>query len=411
MKRIGATRFFAGVLFAVVGWMAIVGVDAGARTDRGRRQNGDSGGRTYVNAGPRYVRLKRVRIMDKTGFVGDLEALRVLIPADWKFEGEVHWYPENKACPDVDNISSVTFRASSPDGKTSFEKLPTEFWVWAENGSSRENDRIKRCTLREPVSPQDYITQRLLPRLRPGARVVSIEPAPTLGRAITALIAHNIVAPIYPGVRQTAKAEGAKVTYEVFLDGQMARESILATVVTVLDQQPEYKSDGGHALQKYDNYYVIHASGGYVARAAKNEEESSAAIFARIFLSVLVNPRWIAGRKDIASRYAHDSQIPDGVVPRVKIPEVPVSRPDEVRQKRTMESKLAHAREYDPTAVWLERFANPKTNENAALNGGFAFAWTNNLEEYILTNDAGFNPVAEFRENWTQLVRVGPDVP
>jgi hypothetical protein len=63
---------------------------------------------------------------------------------------------------------------------------------------------------------------------------------------------------------------------------------------------------------------------------------------------------------------------------------------------------------YDPAVLPLESFIDPGSNEKVELNGGFSFVWANHNDEYILSNDASFNPSVTFNENWTQLKRMNP---
>ncbi len=99
---------------------------------------------------PAYVRLKMVRIVDKTGLSEPAKVMGMLIPADWKFEGHVKWHPENSSCPDTENISSITFRVTSPDGVLSFERFPNTFWMWITNSMVVDTS----CPLHEPVSAE-----------------------------------------------------------------------------------------------------------------------------------------------------------------------------------------------------------------------------------------------------------------
>jgi hypothetical protein len=53
----------------------------------------------------------------------------------------------------------------------------------------------------------------------------------------------------------------------------------------------------------------------------------------------------------------------------------------------------------------LEAFVDPQTNKAVELNGGFAFAWSNHQDEYILSNEPSFNPGG----GWTRLLHQNRD--
>jgi hypothetical protein len=110
--------------------------------------------------------------------------MTMLIPADWKFEGQVKWHPENSSCPDSENLSSITFRAASPDCLLSFERFPNSFWMWITNSVAADPP----CPLHEPVSAEAYVTDQLLPEVRSGARVLSTQPEREMSRITTELV-------------------------------------------------------------------------------------------------------------------------------------------------------------------------------------------------------------------------------
>ena len=121
-------------------------------------------------------------------------------------------------------------------------------------------------------------------------------------------------------------------------------------------------------------------------------------------ISSRANPRWIAGRKEIVSRLRHDRENSGGALPRGRLPEMTDQQLADA-YRRQAESRMPKARGYDRTVLPLEPFIDPRTNETVELNGGFQFAWSNRMDEYILTDDSKFSPAVEFNENWTQLQR------
>ena len=42
-------------------------------------------------AEPGYLRLRRVEFVDKRGFEKPMPAMSLLVPADWSFDGQVHY--------------------------------------------------------------------------------------------------------------------------------------------------------------------------------------------------------------------------------------------------------------------------------------------------------------------------------
>jgi len=345
-----------------------------------------------------------VRIIDKVGFASPVEVVSLLVPSDWRFEGQVTWHPENKACLDPNSISSITYHATSPNGLLSLERFPTSFWLWSTNTNSTDSP----CPTREPTSAASYIKDQLLPQVRPDAQVISAQPLPEMSRLTTELAERNNAAAINFGQQVTAKADCARVLFEYRLDGHSVQESILGTIITLSTRRPLVvydKKSASKTSTKYAEVFTIHASDFYASRAPLEQTDASNAVFARILLSARFNPVWVAGRKEIVTQLKDSGDDSEGPLPQGKL--VPLSERELAEAyRRQAEARLPNARQFDPGVLTLETFIDPNTNQSVELNGGFEFAWSNNNDEFILTNDPHFNPTAELQGSWTQLKHV-----
>lgn len=356
------------------------------------------------SSSPAYARLKMVRIVDETTFSEPTEVMSLLIPADWKFVGETKWFLENRSCPEMENISAVIFHVISPDGLSSLERFPNSFWTWVTGPAAENPNRKNPCPLHEPMSPGAYVSDQLLPKVRPGARILSIQPEDEMTRAVMEAVKRSNATALYLGQNVTAKAECARVTYEYPTDGQIIRESIIGTVITFISRRPVSMSHGKGNSVPYSDFYTIHASDFNASRAPETQLQSSGVIFARIMMSLRTNPRWIAGRRLIASRLAHDAENAGGALRHNTLPDMTDQQILDAYRKQS-EARLPTAREYDPSVLPLESFVDPQTNKAVELNGGFAFAWSNHEDEYILSNEPSFNPGG----GWTQLLHKNQD--
>ena len=129
-------------------------------------------------AGPRqYLRMRVARVMDAEGWGEPVEALRLLVPSDWRTEGAVRWVP-NVGCPS--NIIQLRFRATAPDGITGIEFLP--MYTWAASEDPQMQQIIQRnagsqmgCQPGPAVGAVDFLRGMVVPQVRPGARVVGAE--------------------------------------------------------------------------------------------------------------------------------------------------------------------------------------------------------------------------------------------
>jgi len=124
----------------------------------------------------------------------------LMIPADWKLVGHVDW-PMHKGNP------TLAFHVESPDGQIGLEYLGSESWSWSEDAATRAQLTAKgrRVAPLPATLAADYLRSVLLPKLRPGARVIVIEPLPKPTGYITAQLGGvNIAATT--GAEQTGTA-------------------------------------------------------------------------------------------------------------------------------------------------------------------------------------------------------------
>jgi hypothetical protein len=54
----------------------------------------------------------------------------------------------------------------------------------------------------------------------------------------------------------------------------------------------------------------------------------------------------------------------------------------------------------------VETYRNPATGETVELSNLYGNAWVNNRGEYLLSDQAGFDPSVTFKEDWKPLEHV-----
>ncbi|GAA0877227.1 hypothetical protein GCM10009119_01950 [Algoriphagus jejuensis] len=110
-----------------------------------------------------YIQFDRVRIMDKVGFAQPVEAFSVLVPKGWKVDGGVLWNQPGTACAGT----NMGMKASSPDGKYSFEIMPNYIWGFSSDPQigqfQRQQQFPKYCSYGEPLNAETYFRQVFAP--------------------------------------------------------------------------------------------------------------------------------------------------------------------------------------------------------------------------------------------------------
>lgn len=108
--------------------------------------------------GKDYVVLERVRFLDEQGFDRPVEAFSMLFPKGWKTEGGVRWKGVGECRGEM---VSMTVKASSPDGKVSFESFPARSFSWADDQMMMQammaGAQAGGCAVNQPFSAEQYL--------------------------------------------------------------------------------------------------------------------------------------------------------------------------------------------------------------------------------------------------------------
>jgi hypothetical protein len=277
--------------------------------------------------------------------------------------------------------------------------------MWVSNAPVAPVQRRSSCPLHELLSAEDYLTAQILTSARPGSRILSSRQLPEFSNAQKQQLERSHPAPLNFGDSVSASVDSVRIDFEYLDEGQTLHESLLGSIFSWrsrYDLWPLFNKG-----PKWADYFWITASDIYASRPLPEDSPSGIAVLARILVSLRENPRWQAGRGDVIEKVQQRRLTPSEPLP--------AGNTDGVTEKKIAESyrlqahsQLARARLYDPAVLPAETFIHPITKESVELNGGFAFAWTDDKDGYILTNDPNFNPAEKFKEHWTQLQHPAP---
>ncbi|HMG84472.1 MAG TPA: hypothetical protein VK574_01940 [Terracidiphilus sp.] len=134
--------------------------------------------------GPIWWHLVPANIQDSRTHTTSLyhtnNAIDLMIPEGWKVVGQMDW-PAQGGSP------SLKFDVDSPDGLVSLGYLGRDSWSWSDDANTRATLQAKGDKV-EPLPPTlaaDYLRTVLLPKLRPNAQVIAIEPLPNVTERLT----------------------------------------------------------------------------------------------------------------------------------------------------------------------------------------------------------------------------------
>jgi hypothetical protein len=357
-----------------------------------------------------HYRMRWAKLIDQTGFGQPTEAGSVLIPSDWKFDGRVTWAPTG--C--TSNLVTTSGRATSPDGLSGFEWLPTYAWIWTDDAQARQITMqaaagqpasMRPCQMSQVVSPVDFIRSAILPQLRPNARIVSSGMLPELTRAAQAKMesddAQYLQSRIFTGVR--AQVGEVKITYQI--NGQPVEETIMAQIDVATQPQPSVAALSQGRMDNSSLYNVM-AERVFAIRAPAGQMESRADLNATMLASLRQNAQWLSASQQIIMNVNGSQQ--QGIADRQRIMhDAQTQQGDAIIQHGQEMSVMQdrNAAEFSQAERDVEWYTDPNTNERMELSAGYAHSWTNSNGEVILNDDPNYNPSRVYQGNWTQLQR------
>jgi hypothetical protein len=332
------------------------------------------------------LKFKKIRYIDREGT--GMEAFSLLIPADWQFNGGITWMLDVPMLP-----ARATFRASDPHSRAAFVTYPSHCFYWLQDPVNASlfppGSRYFGMEVRHPVTAVDALTGLVLPQEHGKVEIMKAEALPELVKLV--------------GAGSQGYADGAKVRFR-FFDGTAKVEEELYGVVEVLNI-PVQSMYG-----QYTNYlwYVEYLFG---FQAEPGTLETHTKIFQTISSSFRINPQWYAKYSHLIE-YLAQNQIERiqslGELSRT------LSRMSDQMREENLRQFEERGRIYDQGAqnfsdymLNIDRYYDPFEGREVELPSGYNHAWSNNLGEYILTDDPNFNPGVGSNLHWENLNRSG----
>jgi hypothetical protein len=371
---------------------------------------------TCVNAGDKsmdgkFHRMKKVALVDQHGFEKPLPAISMLIPSDWKFESNVA-YPKGRPCGDMVKFS---FRATSPDGKVAMELFPAYIWQWADDPQSRQmmqagNQQGQRfgkagCDLMQPMHAADFVSKMMAPKVRPGARVLNVEPVPGANELLQKQIQQEMAMNQQYGVKMRVSADSAraKVAYEK--DGVAVEEWLSAVVKVHARPMPVYA--GGQMRQSVS--YNAEARLLFSMRAPAGQLEANDKLFQLIVSTMSIEPDWQGRIAQIQGNIAAIER--KGAADRQKIVAQTQQDVNRIHNEGVAHQQAVQEQSHQQFSQYLrgvETYRDPNSGERVELSNQYGHAWSNGAGEYVLSESPGFDPNAHLNGNWTRMQQVKP---
>jgi len=316
-----------------------------------------------------------------------VEAFRFLMPADWSVEGGVVWRA-NPTRP-----ASVSLRVFNPSGLEEIGIVPDIQCVWAPTLPSfgfPPGSFYLGAEVRVPITEAvKAVGALVLPRYAaqmPGARIIKQESLPDMAQAWAAAN--------YPNLGQ-ASFSGGKVRIEYTERGTAVEMDIYAVVGawTIPIQ--------GVPMTFWSVESIRYS------RAVKGKLDEQYKLFQAMLYSEKLNIEWLnrymqvremmiqqqmeaSNRAVDLSRYL--SRVNDHISSTIR----------QAYENRQAALDRANAN-FDRYIRGVEQYHDPALGRTVELPSGYRNVWADSLGEYILSDDANFNPNVGGNRGWHAL--------
>ena len=342
----------------------------------------DGGGQTKEAA----IRLKTHIVQDPQLGV---EAFRFLMPTDWKVEGGVVWRA-NPARP-----ATVSIRIYDSAGVEEIGAVPDIPCVWAPTLPAfgfPPGSRYLGAEVRPPIADAvETIRALILPRYPEvrAAKIVKQEELPEMAMAVANAY--------YPDLVGKARFSGGKVRLDYEYQGKPVEMDVYAIVgVWTFPIQGVPMTNWG-------------ADGIRYSRAPNGKLDEQYKLFQTVLYSEKLNIEWL-------NLYSQIQQIMVNNQIQASNRAVELSRyltqtnrqiSDTVRrsyeQRETATDRAAA--NFDRYIRGVDQYRNPFGSNVVELPSGYRDVWANANGEYILSDNANFNPNVGGTQGWRQMQR------
>jgi len=320
--------------------------------------------------------VKFTRLSVKDPGAGNMEAYSCLVPAGWKAEGGVQWFPDH-------SIQAVLLmRITDPRSGAAIEFLPWQNFNWIPSGSMPQGGNYMGNILWPPIQDvQEFIRTFYFPgalaRLR-NARVVAAENLQKVADQVSRA--------------QGGPARCGRVRYE-YRDGDQAwEEDVYVTLVYAPTQ-----------------FMTLWTGGASSFRSRRGELDRLTPVMNTTVNSLRQSPEWFGYlmyvKKLFLNRMAQGIRSARILSETVTRNSAEIRRMSEDSYRRSNESQDRVSRSYGEYIRGVETYRNPYEDRPVQLPSGYDGVWASRSGEYILSNQPGFDPNSGSTAEWRRIER------
>jgi TPR repeat protein len=330
------------------------------------------------------LRLRRVVVRDP--MIHDCEALHMLVPAHWTFEGRIEWLLNDSV------LANPLWRAADPSAGVEMRSLPFRQFTWTDGSFLPEGANHLGMTVLRPIRDPAEFVQRFWAG-GDSALAHLAGHAPQSVRELPALAAQAVREWGAP-----AEARGFRLRYLHQADGREWEEDVIFALL--------------YSGRDPVTWLVTH---GHVIRGPRGSLDRSSPLTSAIYASGSYTSEWKAGWRVCyqlflkrAEQVIFDARKLAATLEANRQHQQELAR--EIERDRESSMSARH-RALSEALGGIETYANPYAGHNVELPQGYREVWVNQTGEYVLSERPGYDPgIGDHRleGNWKKMSRVDP---
>ena len=344
------------------------------------------GGGSAFAAPPPSARdsLKFTRLSVKDPGINNIEAVSFLVPSGWKVEGGIKWFP------DYSILANLLMRISDPKTGAVIEFLPVQNFTWLtqmvvqmQPGTNYLGNILWQPVTDVPRFIQLFYMPQTLRHLQ-GARVVARDDLPKHAAEVARSFGgHSTVI-------------SARIRYEYQLGGRPWEESVHCTLV--------------YTNWQLGTLWSVHSA--YSFRAPKGQLDRLTPMMNTTVSSARLSPEWYGGYMYVQKLF--QDRMNQSIRNAAAISATITRNSEEIRKmysesyRQRSESQDRISQSFSEYVRGVETYKNPYEGRPVQLPSGYSDAWVNARGEYLLSNNAGFNPNVGDTTEWRRMDRRDP---
>lgn len=332
---------------------------------------------TSASPGPGAMRFTRLSVHDPG--INNIEAVSFLIPKGWKADGGVQWFPNYSI------LANLLMKITDPQTGAQIEFLPLQNFTYLKQmvvpmrpGTNYLGNIVWQPIEDIPQFIRTFYLPKTLPQLQ-DARMIGQEELPKIAQQYQQML----------GGRGTVKS--ARVRYAYTVNDKPWIEDVYVTLT--------------YFPWRMGTIWSVASA--YSFRAPADQIDRLTPVMATTISSIRLSQDWYSGYMYVQKLF--NNRMNQSIRDAKAISNTITRNSEEIRQmfaesyRQRNEAEDRISRQFSEYIRGVETYKNPYEDRPIELPSGYNDAWVNANGDYILSNQAGFDPNVGSNVEWRRM--------